>query len=274
MKRNIVCYCLLFALVWLIQPKTISAHLSGPPYVKLNGIYADTNPLLTYTTPLEFEIGSDLASPSGYIVNEPVTFEIDEQFFPNPYAFGPEPVTPLYRWTFGDGSEKKTGRSVTHTYTKPGTYFPKLEAKFPGKVEEYAEVDPIQISILPHRGYEPPVAKIKVNNKLVGDPTKEIIDVRSGKTITLDASSSTGSIVTYMWDFSDETYGRGKIVSHRYKNSDYFPMFPILRVVDSNNIISDTFVFLDSPRSTNIFVSLWGAVRDFFESILGWMKGE
>ncbi len=267
MKARIFFLILLVCFLYSLAPQFVKAHISGPPYVKINGIYAQTNPIFTYTSPTHIPMGTDLATASAYIVNDRITFEIDEQFFPNPYTYGTEKVTPLYRWDFGDGSPKQEGKAVTHVYTTSGTYLPNLEAKFPGKVEDYAAINPMQINILPYAGYVLPVARIKINKKLITDPTKDIIDVRKNSTIVFDASSSTGDIVSYEWDFSDETTGKGKTMSHAYKHSDYFPMFPILRVTDKNNIVHDTFVFLDSPQSNNIIINFIGWLLDMGTSI-------
>jgi PKD repeat protein len=253
---------ILFCIGMVLNPRVVSAHLSGPPYVKLDGIYAQTNVLMTYTTPTHFSIGTDLATPSAYIVNRPIIFEIDEQFFPNPYAYGAEKVQPMYRWNFGDDTPKVEGRSVTHTYQKPGTYVASLEAKFPGKVDEYAGINPIQINILPYEGYVLPKAVIRVNNKQIKDPTRDILEIRGKRSIQFDASASEGNIVSYTWDFSDASTASGKAIMHQYKNSDYFPMFPVLRVVDDNNIVSDTFAFLDAPQSNNIFINFVGWIED------------
>ena len=97
MKRIFVVLLFLSIVLMSRAVSTISAHVSGPPYVKLNGIYAQTNPLQTYVAPVAMTIGSDLATASAYIVNQQITFEIDDQFFPNPYGYGADTVTPQFR---------------------------------------------------------------------------------------------------------------------------------------------------------------------------------
>ncbi len=269
MKQQLVRWIMLVSLFFCVGITAVSAHLSGPPYVKVDGIYAQTNPILTYTQPQAIPMGSDLASASAYIVNQPIVFEIDEQFYPNPYAQGTEKVTPRYRWNFGDETQKAEGRVVSHTYTKSGTYVIGLEVLYKGKVDEFTKVNDIQINVLPYVGYVIPTAKITVNGHEVFDPTKDIVDIRGNRTVTFDASKSTGDIITYAWDFSDEQKGEGKLIKHPYKYSDYFPMFPVLRVTDKNGISADTFVFLDAPQSTNIFIKFIEWIQNIFGMITG-----
>jgi len=269
MKHQLIFFIVLFSSMLSVGATSASAHLSGPPYVKVNSVYAQTNPIMTYTIPVAMTLGSDLATSSAYIVNQPITFEIDENFFPNPYINGAKKVIPQYRWSLGDGSQKLEGRIVTHTYRKSGTYVIDLEAKYPGEVEEFANVNQIQINILPYDGYTLPVAVVSVNGRVVSDPTKDIIEIRGNRTVTFDASKSAGDIVSYTWDFSDEQKGSGKNIKHTYKYSDYFPMFPVLRVTDKNGISSDTFVFLDAPQSNNIFIKF----AEWFTSIIGAITG-
>lgn len=270
MKHYFVKICLLLLALFIFTGGTrVFAHLSGPPYVKVNGIYAQSNPILTYTTPIAMTLGSDLATPSAYVVNRPITFEIDEQFFPNPYVGGTEKVTAMYRWDFGDKTQKIEGKTVSHTYTKSGTFVADLEVLYKGKVDEFTKVNQVQINILPYEGYLLPSAKITVNGRLVSDPTKDIIEIRGSRTIKFDASKSTGDIVSYTWDFSDEQKGNGKQIKHVYKHSDYFPMFPVLRVTDRNGLSSDAFVFLDAPQSNNIFIKFFEWVTDILSMITG-----
>lgn len=268
MKQKIIIW-IIFLSVLFFGSSSVSAHLSGPPYVKVDGIYAQTNPILTYTSPIAMTLGSDLATSSAYVVNRPILFEIDEQYFPNPYLASPEKITVQYRWDFGDGSQKLEGKNVSHIYAKSGTYVIDLEVLYKGKVTEFTSVNQVQINILPYEGYALPSAIITVNGHTVTEPTKDIIEIRGNRSIAFDASKSTGEIVSYTWDFSDEQKGNGKIIKHAYKHSDYFPMFPVLRVTDKNGLSADAFVFLDAPQSNNIFIKFIEWIQDLFGMILG-----
>lgn len=269
MKKNFIYFFGIVCVIFGIGSTVVSAHLSGPPYVKIDGIYAQTNPILTYTSPVAITLGSDLATSSAYIVNRPISFEIDEQFFPNPYLSGSEKVLVKYRWDFGDGTQKLEGKIVSHTYAKSGTYVIDLEALYEGKIKEFTNVNQIQINILPHKDYILPTAKITVNGHTVTEPTKDIREIRGNRTIEFDASKSTGEIISYAWDFSDEQKGKGKIIKHTYKHSDYFPMFPVLRVTDKNGLSSDAFVFLDAPQSNNLFIKFFEWTQDILGIVLG-----
>ena len=267
-------------IVHALFPARVFAHIGGPPYVKINAQYAQTNPILNTFQPVTITVGSDLASPSGLIVHEPVTFEIDEQFFPNPYLqaqnpFGipvvnqkpTETIVPEFRWDFKDGSEKKEGRIVTHTYNTEGTYIIDLDVKFPNKSDDFAPVNTIQVTILPSKGYVLPKAVIHVNTHEIQEPLKDVASVASGSFISFDASGSTGTIKTYQWDFGDEKGANKKKIEHRYARDQYFPTV-VLRVIDDQNIVSDTYALINLPfEKSNIFLSVYYAIIDFFTGL-------
>lgn len=254
---------LLFAVIFFLGAAgTVSAHNTGPPYIAVDGAYAPANPMLLYTETSKFVTGEDVATSSGYIAGQPMSFVVDLQNFPNPYADVNGSVVPQFRWDFGDGSAKQEGQTITHTYVKPGTYIVGLEAKFPGKTSDFSDANSVQLDVLPTRGYVRPQAKISINGSFA-DPTKGIINIKPGY-VALDASGSTGDIVSYTWDFSDDTSASGKTVTHFYGHDAYFPLFPVLRVTDKNNIASDTFVTLNGPQqSDNLIMKLFFAIEDF-----------
>lgn len=256
----------------------VSAHGSGPPYVKVNGVYAETHPVIAYTTPVAFEIGSDLASSSAFLVDEKIDFEIDEKFFPNPYRlqanpFGsPSPTEslpdPEFLWKFDDGGEPQEGSDASVSYSSPGTYLIRLFVRYPGYSDEYAEVNTIQIHIVPDMSYTLPVAEMNVNNQSIIDPSRDIIEIRAGQKITFDAEESTGDTLSYEWDFGDEAQDSGKTVHHRYKRDEYYPVFPVLRVTDENGLTSEIYAFLDTPLDDpNIFLKLYYLMFDSMTSL-------
>jgi len=252
-----------------------SAHGKGPPFVKLNGNYLNTNPIvnamgLGFAPEGSIILGSDSTS-SAYLVNQELTFEIDEQFFPNPYqTFSPfgmpkdQPViTAVYQWNFADGSQPSEGQTVKHAYTKPGTYIIDLKVKYPEKNPDFVSVNTMQIDIVPTKDYARPVAKIIVEGTAVVDPMRDTVEVKPSTPIAFDASKSTGKIVKYQWDFGDEKSSDKKIAKHRYGRDEYFPV-PILRVTDESGLISDAYVMIDLPFGGNNPVQkIWYAIYDF-----------
>lgn len=281
MKRILKLLLLLVCLfvIYGVVGKRASAHGSGPPYVKVNGLYAQTNPLTTYTTPTKFRVGADLASPSAFLVNKSIAFEIDEQFFPNPYRFAANPlggiavpskeqITPQFQWDFDDGSQLVEGTKVSHSYAKPGTYIVNVLVKFPGKTTEYASVNTVQLNVVPHAEYQLPEAVIGVEEAVIENPARDVQEIAPGKPVRFSGGSSRGQITKYQWDFADGSDYTDKDVSKRFRYDDYFPIFPVLRVTDQNGLVSDTFVFLDTPLDNpNPFVRVWRQILDFFSSL-------
>lgn len=263
-----------FILFWSQSASEASAHGSGPPYVILNGQYITTNPITNLATPTQFTVGAD-STPSAYLVNQPLTFEIDEQFFPNPYRTSPIFLDPkpeeilkvVYRWDFKDGTTKEDGQKVTHTYTKPGTYIIDLSVAYPEKNPDFASVNTIQIDIVPNQEYVRPAAKIKVNGRLIENPDRDTAEIKPAIPVELDGSESTGKIVKYLWDFGDDKGSEEKATKHRFSRDSFFPV-TVLRVTDENNLINDTQVLLDLPYTGgNPILNIWHTIQDFFVAI-------
>ncbi len=256
---------------FLGYPKGASAHGTGPPYVQINDEYALGNPILNIAPPTKFSVGLDVATSSGYLVGQPITFTIDEQFFPNPYgapATDGSGVSPQFQWNFADGTDKVEGKKIVHVFAKPGTYIVQLAVKFPGNTEEFVQVDTIQMSILPSKDYQIPTAQIRVNGKHVNEPLRDVTEIQPVTSITFDGSGSTGNGINYQWDFGDNKGANKSIVMHRYGRDEYFPVV-VLRVTDENHIMVDTYALLDMPvQSSNPFLSLFYSISDFVTGFL------
>lgn len=252
-----------------------SAHGSGPPYVLVNDDYAVTNPVLNIAQPTAFTVGADVASVSGYLVNTEVTFAIDEQFFPNPYVQAQSPFgmpvanvsdipKPIFRWDFKDGSPKHEGSTLSHVFTKPGTYMVELEAKFVGKTDEFAMVNTIQMDVFPSKAYIKPMPRIAVDGVTIEDPDRDTAPIKPMQPVVFDVIDTGSGSRTYQWDFGDGKGASEKTVTHRYGRDEYFPV-AVLRMTDEHQIISDTYVLLDMPfERPNSMLKLWYTISDFF----------
>lgn len=127
-----------------------------------------------------------------------------------------------YTWDFGDGSFG-SGVKTTHTYYQKEVYTVTLTVVdndgLSGTAQGYVYVS------------DPPVAKFTMN------PTIGVAPV----TIKFDASASydpDGTIVKYIWDFGDDSYGKDKYVSHKYDVAgDYIVT---LEVIDNYGISTTT----------------------------------
>src|SRR5258708_7396202 len=97
----------------------VSAHSLGqPPYLKIDGKYSNLYVVpLSSLPPQEFNLPEDNA-PSNYLLNQSINFQLDRSFLPLNES---DLNTAQFSWDFGDGT-KDTGRNLSHTYQKMGSY--------------------------------------------------------------------------------------------------------------------------------------------------------
>ncbi|MDP2671599.1 MAG: PKD domain-containing protein [bacterium] len=231
---------LLLSLIVLSFPGSIFAHGSGPPILLMNGKYANNNPIFTSST-TDIPLGMDVA-PENYLVNTQVKFSLTRKNLPAPKEVIDRST---FGWNFADGRQG-SGLTVSHTFTKPGTYIVKITVKDPTQNTVF-DLNTVQLNILPNKDYSLPQAKIKINGKLVADPLKDTFKVKKGDEIEFDASQSVGDGLSYQWDFGDGVAQRGKTIKHTYA-ADFFPSFPLLRVTDKNGLYNDTFAEFFGPE--------------------------
>lgn len=96
-----------------------------------------------------------------------------------------------YRWDFRDGGEGK-GRVTSHSFARPGIYDVRLAV-----ADDSGDADAVDYK----------EARITVNAAPVADPGGDLITA-PGDPVRLSAASSydpDGRIVSYRWDFSDES---------------------------------------------------------------------
>ena len=115
-----------------------------------------------------------------------------------------------YRWDLGDpvSTGAQIGETCSHTFTYPGTYLVRLTV-----IDDEGAIDSQQVAIVVTNA--PPVAQAVVDND----------NPYPGAEVTFDATDSydlTGSIVSYSWDFGDQTTGNGEVVKHTFiEGGDY-----------------------------------------------------
>jgi len=217
-----------------------SSHGSGPPILSINDKLADNNPIFVSSTN-EIALGSDKA-PENYLTGSSIKFSLVMENLPAPKEVVDRST---FYWDFGDGT-KKDGLSVTHSYTNPGTYIVKMTVKDPTQNATF-DLNTAQINLLPSLDYSLPTAKIKIEGKLISDPIKDTLTIKKGDTLEFDASESSGENLSFVWDFGDGQSAQGAKVKHTF-NNDFFPIFPLLRVTDKNNLASDTFAEIFSEE--------------------------
>ena len=165
---------------------------------------------------INYPIANFTYSPSYPLVNETVTFDAS--------ASEPDGGTIVeYFWDFGDGTNA-TGVVVTHAYKEFGTFLVNLTVTDSEGLSN-SQIQEINVRQHPEATF-------------VYSPTLPLI----GETVTFDASGSKpngGTIVSYSWDFGDNTTGSGVTVTHVY--SDYGTFNVVLTVTDDEGL-SDTYI--------------------------------
>ncbi len=128
-----------------------------------------------------------------------------------------------YQWNFGDGSTG-SGEVTTHSYQSEGTYIITLTVTDANNKTDTAS-DTITVE-----ANSPPTANF------VFLPSSPKIN----QTISFDASSSTddGEIVSYQWNFGDNTTATGRVTTHQYGTKD---TYIVTLTVTDNGGASDTF---------------------------------
>jgi hypothetical protein len=244
----------------------------------MNGEYILGNPLLNVAQPTTFAVGADLATSSAYLVGKPISFDIDERYFPSPYAQAQNPFglpiegvgdipRPSFRWDFKDGSLPQEGKNVSHVFTKPGTYIVDIAAKFEGKSQDFTSVNTVQLSVMPNAQYEFATPKISVDGMVIEDKLRDAASIRPAKPVVFEVKQEDESIQEYLWDFGDEKGAKGQTVKHRFARDSYFPV-TVLRAVDKYGIFTDTYVLLNMPfERPNIFVRIWYFITDLVSGV-------
>ncbi|MCP4171811.1 MAG: PKD domain-containing protein, partial [Fuerstiella sp.] len=134
-------------------------------------------------------------------------------FFDASGSYDPEGQGLSYAWDFGDGSSGM-GATPGYTYAVPGDYAVTLTiTDSQGQTDSAA----MTLTIGSSAG---PVAKFSVSGVY-----------SAGRPVNFDGSLSSGSIVSYSWNFGDENTETGVQAVHTYTQAGQFSV--VLRVTDS-----------------------------------------
>jgi hypothetical protein len=250
MKTIVITLLVLFFLL----PVPAFAHSADqPPYMMVGGKYTLVYPVYGSTVD-QLPVPNDFAVDV-FPVKSPVLFEITEANLPLP----PEMLEKItYSWDFGDGTKVFGGPSVSHPYTKPGSYISSTYAVPQGE----SQADPVLlqatlIHIVSETDYAIPKAVITVNGQEIRDSLLNIVNLPLNKPITFDASNSISKtkIVSYQWDFGDKVFKETKEpkITYHYQLENYkygLPLaFVVLRVKDENGFIADTYVQINNTAT-------------------------
>lgn len=245
MKVNIKILCLLFTCVlFFFLPCVAFAHMPGqPPFLSINGKFANYYPVGSVSIST-FDLPQDLA-PETYVVRQQIHLTIDKEKLPVPAEILNQSI---FMWEFGDG-QKASGFSVQHVYSSKGSYLIKLFVN-DGTSAKNQLLESVLVHALPNKNYQLPQSIILIDGRKSSDPLTDTFTFLFGKEITFDGSSSengSSKIKLYYWDFGDGQTSKNKTVTHTY-TKDLRMTFPMLRVIDENGLISDSFVQINNER--------------------------
>jgi PKD repeat protein len=142
-------------------------------------------------------------SPVNPAINQDVVFTAGGVGPGLPLPGPGNPVGGSYAWDFGDGTTG-TGMSVTHRYTRGGTFAVTLRVTAETGLTATSSRQLTVSTTLPAG-----------SANFVFSPT----DPRSGDTVFFNASSSTLANGTYSWDFGDGSRGTGVNATHSYSQA-------------------------------------------------------
>jgi serine protease AprX len=131
-----------------------------------------------------------------------------------------------YKWKFGDGTETEwlDNPKLTHTYTKVGTYHPKLLVRDPKEAISTKEFNVTIYNVEPKARFEMSKSEAKED---------ELIEFDASNTI--DTESDIDDL-RYFWDFGDGSVKFGKTQQHRFYISKRYTI--LLKVIDDDESIS------------------------------------
>lgn len=226
------------ATLFIFQPSPVFAHLGGgPPFLLVNGKFAQTNPY--YQGQITLNIPLDLAEES-VMVGKPITFAVDipsiqKQTFMPPGFFSEV----KFRWSYATGDNfgqsngsYKYGNSATYVFSHSGSYLITLEGQGPTD-QAFVIIDTAQVDVVDSPSYVLP--QVSVFAGLPSVDSKPVLFVANAK---LDKSISSEH---YLWDFNGGKLQSGKTAQHTFAE-DLKTMgigLVYLRVVDDKGFVKD-----------------------------------
>lgn len=239
----------LVAIIVMVTPGIMLVPASraladGPqPFFKIDGRFSDSYDASMDSTTLPEPVDEYPGSP---LVGQPVHFAVDLSLLM------PGEGVDLRRATFridtGDGHSYPAS-SVTHTYTRPGSYIVRVNSPEDVAGTGAGEIDSVLVNVAPESGYRLTTGAISVNGKL--------IDPNATSTPTFDprhplrfeggvAGQGSAPVARWEWDFGDGSSGSGPVLTHTYGAgvvSDQY-LFVTLRATDANGLFTDTMIDL------------------------------
>ncbi|MBK7892736.1 MAG: PKD domain-containing protein [Bdellovibrionales bacterium] len=139
-----------------------------------------------------------------------------------PKSFSPNGNSLRYSWNFGDGAIESGKSSVSHSFSKPGTYSVQLTVTDQATRLSSSSSFSVDVTVLSIDKTKPP------KNEKPKPVIQYALDTVNPLNVTFDGTSSTddGTIVSYRWQIADENHEhrRGSAVERTGVQFDYsFP---------------------------------------------------
>ncbi|MBI4231850.1 PKD domain-containing protein [Candidatus Peregrinibacteria bacterium] len=186
------------------------------------------------------------------VVDEPDSYTVGVNYvFKGDESTSPTGKIEKYEWDFSDNSESKTTKTVSHSFSKEGSY--EVTLKVTDEEDNIGETTKI-INVGSPKGT--PKAKISSQPSIQGDSLK--LTGNAPFSVTFNALGTTDSddnIVDYEWNFGDgSAKGFGETVNHLFAKQGTYTV--ILSVTDADeNVGKSTMVVEVQPQGINASVS-------------------
>lgn len=245
--KKVLIFLITFYVLLTTNYKPASAHVGGgPPFLVVNGVYAQTNPYF-FNDP-SINIPQDYTGKT-YLVNNPIDLFVDTKQLMVP----PDIVArSTFRWTFAEGStDYAYGVKLTHTYTKPGSYLLSLEVKAPEEAQ-YTLIDTVQLDVLPNDHYQLPKASMAIAT----DHRNANKPLFFQSNYSVDPSTKLKNII---WGFGDGATSVQSDAYHTYTSLQDYSTFPVIfRVTDTNGFKGYAGVIVESIKGKLHFIDNLG----------------
>lgn len=223
---------------FLLAPPVL-AHLGGgPPFLRVDGIFAKTNPYYQGTVTLNIPL--DMAQKP-QLINVPVVFSVDipslqKQTFMPPDFFH----NVKFRWSYASGDNfdqasgvYQYGNRTTYIFSHPQSYLVTLEAKSPMD-QGFVVVDNVQVNVIPSVGYVLPHVALFIG-------THNLNPLQPVRLVSQSIFDPTVTSAHYLWDFGEKKLEAGKSIDHTFQKdiATLGVSYIYHRVVDDNGLITD-----------------------------------
>ena len=236
---------ILLCILLLIPGFAMAHNAQQLPFVSLNGQDAAVYPV--GTSSIDGLILPQDVDPSTVLVNQPLNLVIETVNLP----ILPENLpNASFHWDFADETTAD-GSTISHTYTKIGSYTITLTLSIKDVTTEPQLLDLILVHVVPSPDYVLPKASFTINGNTTSDPYKNRLPFRFQNPLTFTNTSVAGSakIEKYLWDFGDRTSSLQSELTHTYDSRLSYAQ-PLLRVTDQNGFIADALLQVENTSFT------------------------